>query len=100
MDDATLAEAVERPRVVVFFATPRSRLARALDDLAQDSSVPVLRVPKGRAPARLAYYEHGERLEDEIIRSAAEAEAFLERVESLQEQWRVVRGRLRVDQFG
>jgi hypothetical protein len=100
MDDATLDEALTRDRVVVFHAPPRSRLARAVETAAGEASVPFLRTPAKRAPASLSYYEHGERLEHARVRSAADVDAFVERVEALQPRWRLVRGRMRVDPFG
>ena len=100
MDAATVDDVASYARVVVFFAPPRSRLARAVEALSVESSVPFLRFPKARAPARLEYCEHGERLEADIVKSAADAESFVERVEALQERWRFVRGRMRADPFG
>lgn len=58
MDDGTLEDALARARVVVLFAPPRSRVARHVEHLWAESSVPFVRVARAREPAKLAYFEH------------------------------------------
>lgn len=76
-------------------------IARARIRRAGDPRVATMRL---RGLPTLAYYEHGEeleRLEPKAGRdlTADEVEAFFATIEEVQETWRVIRGRLRVDKF-
>lgn len=103
------AELASRDRVIVLYhdATPASlALRQAFEDAAPECSVPMARAHVKDATWRAwtptvpaaVYYEHGEELERAATPAAFER--LLETVEDLQERWRLIRGRLRVDTYG
>jgi hypothetical protein len=101
MDALTSDEAASFERIVIVTGRVGRRLLARIEAAGIESSVPVARsatVMRGRP--FLEYHEHGEVLERGPLRAAGDAERFLARVDALQEQWRVIRGRFRVDPLG
>lgn len=123
MSDVWPAEGFEQEvaavdRLAVLYHGPRhDALVAAFLEAGAFSSVPIARAElrkrsdprhkamRLRALPTLAYYEHGEELERLEPKpghavTADEVEAFFATIEEVQETWRVIRGRLRVDKFG
>ena len=118
--DGFEAELSAFDRIAVLYHEPgaaSAALATAFAEAGAFSSVPVARAEIGtpadprirtmrlRALPTLAYYEHGEELERMEAKPGREVqpdevEAFFATIEEVQETWRVIRGRLRVDKFG
>lgn len=114
-------ELSSRDRIVILYYAdwcPYSRAFLPIFEAAEaEASVPMARANLRKpADARwdedkvevvptVVYYEHAEELERVEAKrhkglTGDDLERFLESVDGLQEEWRVIRGRLRPDRFG